>query len=374
MIYLDNNSTTPLDPEALLAMEKASRDAFGNPGSRHPAGRRARQLLEDSREQIASLLGADPREVIFTSGGTESNNLALFGLTAGRTGIVSLPDGEHPSIERPVQRLLLQGWKRHALPLQSNGLISPEAVEQLPDEPSQVVTVLLAHNETGVIQNLESLARECAARQIPLHVDAVQGAGKIEVHFQRLGAATLSVAAHKFHGPRGIGALLVRQDVKLTPQLLGGFQERELRAGTEPVMLAVGMSVALRNWYNARQARTRHQQELRDLLQTQLLQRCTPAAVNGELEQRLPNTLNISFPGCQGDSLLVGLDLAGVCCSLGSACASGSIDPSPVLIAMGLSPERSQSALRISVSHLTTREEVLSAIDRIEAVVRRLRT
>ncbi len=373
MINLDQNATTPIDPDVLEAMWRVAQEAGGNPGSRHRAGRRARQALEDARESLAEILDAEPQEVVFTSGGTESTNLALYGYSVGRTGTILLPDGEHPATEQPVSRLVASGWSRRILPLESNGRITSSALHECLLDDVLFGTALLAHNETGVIQDLEPLIGRCLERGIPFHVDAVQAVGKIEVSFRKLKATTLSLGAHKFHGPRGIGALLVRKGVTLRTPFGGGHQESGRRPGTEPVMLAVGMSVALRKWYDNREERTRHLTRLRDRLEIGLMSRCAPAFVNGDTSHRLPNTTNLSFPGCEGEPLLVALDLAGVCCSLGSACASGSLEPSPILVAMNLPKERYSSALRLSVGATNTEAEIDQAIEIISRTVARLR-
>ncbi|WP_437230960.1 cysteine desulfurase family protein [Planctomicrobium sp. SH661] len=374
MIYLDNNATTPLDPEVLDEMNRVAQVAWGNPGSRHLAGRKARQVLEDSREAIAQILQAAPDEVIFTSGGTESSNLAISGLAVAEQGTILLPPGEHPATEEPVRRLINSGWKRKVLPIDVSGRLDPLGLQNLSLEGVSLATSLLAHNETGVIQDLKPLALRCLEHRIPLHVDAVQAVGKIDVSFRDLPATTLSAAAHKFHGPRGIGVLLVRKGARLRPVLLGGYQEQGMRPGTEPVVLAAGMSFALRKWHRDREARTATLTNLRDRLQAGLLAACSPAIVNGDQGSRLPNTLHMSFPGCDGDALLIALDLAGICCSLGSACASGSTEPSPVLLGMGLSKEVALSSLRLSISVWNTPAEIDEAVSKIAAAVRRLRT
>ncbi|HWL08522.1 MAG TPA: cysteine desulfurase family protein [Planctomicrobium sp.] len=373
MINLDQNATTPVAPEVLEVMCRVATDCVGNPGSRHRAGRRARQALEEARESIAEILEAEPGEVVFTSGGTESTNIALFGYGAGRTGTILLPDGEHPATEEPVRRLITSGWKRRVLPMDETGRLTPWSLNEIPLDGVDIATALLAHNETGVIQNLSPLIERCLSEGIPFHVDAVQGVGKIDVSFRKLKATTLSLGAHKFHGPRGIGALLVRKGVTLPSLFGGGHQESGRRPGTEPVMLAVGMSVALRLWHDQKDARTRLLSELRDRLEQGLIARCAPVFINGDMTNRLPNTTNLSFPGCEGEPLLVALDLAGVCCSLGSACASGSLEPSPVLLAMNLPKERYSSALRLSVGSTNTVEEIDQAIEIISATVTRLR-
>lgn len=373
MIYLDNNATTAIDPEVLEEMGRVARLAPGNPGSPHAAGRKARQILEQSRETIAAILNAKPDEVIFTSGGTESSNLAIRGLTEGRCGTVLLPPGEHPATDRSVNRLMESGWKRRSLSLDRLGRLDPEELVNVSLEDVKFVTSILAHNETGVIHNVAPLAERCRIAGIPFHVDAVQAVGKIDVDFQELGATTLAAAAHKFHGPRGVGVLLVRERTRLIPQLHGGFQEQSLRPGTEPVMLAAGMAMALKKWHEVRQSRTEAVAQLRDRLQAGLLSSCPGAVVNGDTEHRLPNTLHMAFPSCSSQALLVALDLAGICCSLGSACASGSTELSPVLLAMGLPDEIVQSSLRLSVSKDNTPEEIDRAVEIISRVVSRMK-
>lgn len=354
-------------------MEAAARDCPGNPGSRHAAGRKARRALEESREIIASILGAAPAEVIFTSGGTESNNAALFGFSEGRHGVIALPEGEHPSVEMAVRRLESRGWKRCSIRIDSQGLISSDALSEVPWDLVQIATCLLAHNETGVIQSVKGLTELCAERRIPIHLDAVQAAGKIEVNFRSLGATSLSVGAHKFHGPRGIGALLIREGTRLAPLLVGGHQEREHRAGTEPVALAVGMARALQLWSNQKERWHRDLTQLRDRLEHQLRHACAPVVVHGHMAERLSNTLNIGFPGCDGEALLVALDLAGICCSMGSACASGSSEPAPILLAMGCSKELARASLRFSLGRDNTPDEVDQAARTIATTVRRMR-
>ncbi len=373
MIYLDNNSTTPLAPEVMEEMQRVSRDAFGNPGSRHLAGRKARQVLEESRETIASLLEATPEEVIFTSGGTEASNLAIFGLTAGRTGLVILPPGEHPATEESVKRLVQRGCQREKLTLTNTGRIEAETLETIDWDRVILATALLAHNETGTIQDLSQLSELCGEHRVPLHVDAVQAVGKIPVSFRASAAATMSIGAHKFYGPRGIGALLIKDGAKVFPQAVGGHQESGKRAGTESVALVAGMATALSVCCKNLQQRSEYLETLRDRLQSGLFETCAPAIVNGDVTSRLPNTLNISFPGCDADALLVALDLEGICCSHGSACSSGSSEPAPILLAMHCPQEVYRSAMRFSVGVQNTTEEIDEAIQKISQTVKRLR-
>ena len=373
MIYLDNNATTPIAAEVMETMAEVAESGFGNPGSRHIAGRKARQILEDAREQIACFLDASPDEVVFTSGGTESSNLAVNGLTSGRTGLVVLPPGEHPATSEPVKRLQQRGCRRHKLRLTNVGQLEPDSIQSVPWDEAILTTAILAHNETGTILDLSMLAMFCEQNRVPLHVDAVQAVGKIPVSFRELQASTLSLGAHKFHGPRGIGALLIRNGVKVSPQIFGGFQEQGRRAGTEPVMLVAGMARALAISCENLQQRHQHLMHLRDRLESGLRETCSPVVVNGDSVSRLPNTLNLAFPGCDADALLVAMDLHGICCSHGSACASGSSEPAPILLGMRCPPEVYQSSLRFSVGVQNTDSEIDDAIQIISQIVQRLR-
>lgn len=369
-IYLDNNATTQPLPEVVEEVARISRMAYGNPGSRHAAGRVARQVLESARERIAAILDASPKEVVFTSGGTESINLALNGLAKGASGYVVTLPGEHPATSQTLKTLSLHPIE---IPLDVSGRLVQGRLAEIPWTDVRLASALLAHNETGVIQDLSRLASHCLQYGIPLHVDAVQAVGKIDVSFRQLGAAALSLTAHKFHGPHGIGALLLRSGVGLVPGLHGGHQERDLRPGTEAVALASGMALALERWHGERATRTSLIAMLRDRLEQGLHERCAPVVVNGAEAPRLPNTLSIAFPGCDADALLVALDLERVCVSLGSACVSGSTEPAPILVAMGAPDDVVRTTLRLSLSILTTTQEIDEAIDRIGMTVKRLR-
>jgi len=405
-IYLDNNATTRLLPEVVEAMASCWRDGFANPGSRHVFGRRARQALETARESLAAILGAHPDEVIFTSGGTESNNMAVLGLTAsppltkgglggsrarldathgsdppcppfvrgGESHVIALPRGEHPAVLEAARSLEPAGVKLHELRVDSAGRLIAEQYDSLPWSELRLVCVILAHNETGVIQNLAPLAVKCREHRVPFHIDAVQAVGKIPVNFHELGATTLALGAHKFCGPRGIGALLLDRGVKLNRIAFGGHQEAERRPGTECVPLIVGMVKALELFHAERESRTRRLTELRDLLQAGLRRDCPPVVVNGEAAPRLPNTLNVAFPSADGEALLVALDLEGVACSLGSTCASGAAEPAPTLVAMGCPPDVYRSSVRFSLGVETTRDEIDRATEIIARVVKRLRS
>lgn len=370
-IYLDNNATTRPHPAVIEEMSRHWGGSFGNPGSRHLPGRRARQVLEASRESIAAILGADPEEVVFTSGGTESNNLALRGFARRSQGRIALTAAEHPSVMETFRDLEIRGWTSQILPVDGEGRLTASAPEIAAG--AQLVSVILAHNETGVIQDVSPIAEACQARGIPFHVDAVQAVGKIPVDFHGLGATSLALGAHKFHGPRGIGALLLREGAAWTPSFFGGHQEAGRRPGTEPVALIAGMACAL-ELFNAEQKE--RQQRLcawRDRLEQALSELCAPVLINGSRDHRLPNTLNVGFPGVDGEALLIALDLEGIACSLGSTCASGSAEPAPALIAMNRPESVLRSSVRFSLGIDNTDDEIVRAGHAIAQTVLRLR-
>lgn len=376
MIYLDNNATTQPHPEVVELMSRLWREAYANPGSRHSFGRKARQVLESARESFASLLGAFPDEVVFTGGGTEANNMAVLGFTRGTPGVIALTAGEHPAVLETCRFLESLGWNLHFLPVDAEGrLVEPfqSAADQTLWPQVRLASVILAHNETGVIQDLTGLAAECLVRRIPLHVDGLQAVGKIPVNFHSLGAATLAIGAHKFQGPRGIGALLIRRGWNLAPTAFGGHQETGRRPGTEAVPLIAGMVRALELFQSESERRIDRQKRLRDRLEAGLREACPPAVRNGSREHRLPNTLNIAFPGIDGEALLVALDLAGVACSLGSTCASGSAEPAPVLVSMNRPRDVLLSSVRFSLGAETTAEEIEETIRIVSEIVQRQR-
>ena len=376
-IYLDNNATTRPWPEVIEAVSDHLQHSYANPGSRHAEGRQARKVLESSRETIASILGAQPDEVVFTSGGTEASNLALFGAANSMSaGTIALTAGEHPATIETCRSLKPRGWELAVLPVDREGrLLSLECGVSAPlwVERLKLATVILAHNETGVIQDVRPLTTLCRAHGAFCHIDAVQAVGKIEIHFAELGATTLSFGAHKFHGPRGIGGLLLKKGATLAPFEFGGHQESGRRPGTEMVALAAGMAKALEIWHHERHERTARLKSLRDRLESGLLDRCPWAVINGSREHRLPNTLNIAFPGLDGEAILVNLDLEGIACSLGSTCASGSAEPAPALVAMGVPPEVYKASVRFTVGLENTLSEMDDAAERIGRVVARLR-
>lgn len=378
-IDLDQNATTPLDPAVLEAM-RPHLLAGGNPESRHGAGRAARRALDRAREQVAAILNAEPRSVVFTSGGTEANNLALFGLagpTAGEPGHLVTSPIEHPAVSGPVERLEARGFRVDRAQVNAEGIAGAAAMARwIEPGVTRFATLMLASNETGALQPVAELARLAAEHAVPVHTDASQAVGRIAVDFRSLGVATLAASAHKFHGPVGIGLLLVRSGVTLAPLFVGGGQQGGLRPGTPPVALAVGLAAALEQWRTEADARQARWTRLRDRLEAGLQGALGADRVvrHGPRDPalRLPQTLNLGFPGLDADALLIQLDLAGVAVSLGSACASGSTRPSPTLVAMAVPPDRLRAAIRFSLGAFSTEAQIEAAIERIVAVVGRI--
>jgi len=378
-IYLDHNATTPMHPEVVAAVAAAMERCGANPASSHQPGQQARRMLEDARQEVAQLLGADlharPADrVIFTSGGTEANNLAVLGACRARSpaapGQLVISAIEHPSVIEPAESLLDEGWRLDCLGVDRDGVVRTAELPGLLTSATALVSVLLGSHETGVLQPLAEVARLCAAAHVPLHTDAVQVAGKLPIDFRALGVGALSVAAHKFRGPLGIGALVLRHDYPLRPLLHGGAQQQGLRPGTEAVPLAVGMATALRLWKQEADAHAWHLAELRDRFERELQAAQPGLVINGSRAARLPNTSNVAFPGLDGQVLLVAFDVAGVACSAGSACKSGSSELSPTLRAMGVPPEVLAGSLRFSLGGTTTAEEIDTAVRRIADVCR----
>jgi cysteine desulfurase len=396
-VFLDHNSTTPTRPEVVEAMSRCYATGFANPASQHQPGQQARRVLEDARQRVAEILGADlnrhkPEKLVFTSGGTEANNLALFGLANRRRGAdlesavqnaagwqppprVIVSSIEHACVLEAAEHLMELGWRLDTLPVDGQGVVQAAALkERLADGDGlpRVVSVMLASHETGTIQPIADLAAICRAAGVPMHTDAVAAAGKIPINFGTLGVSALSVAAHKFQGPLGIGAILLRNDVTLIPMLFGGHQQEGMRPGTESVALAVGMAKALELWQAEQDDHRRKLTALRDRFEAELKAGRPGVIVHSEAAERLPHTSNIAFPGLEGQILLLALDMAGVACSVGSACASGSTELSPTLRAMGLPNDIVACSLRFSLGATTTEADIDGAIERILRVCREL--
>jgi cysteine desulfurase len=378
-IYLDHNATSPLLPAAAEAMREAWATAWANPASQHAAGRAARRVLEAAREQVIHLLGGDPTgrspdRLVFTSGGTEANALAIRGLLAasGKRRLV-ISAIEHPSVARTAEQLEAEGVRVDRLGVGSDGRVRVEELETLLAEAAGdigLVSVMVASNETGVVQPLHDIAQLCRKAGIAVHTDAVQMVGKTGIEFRNWGGEALTLAAHKFHGPVGIGALILAPHAKLAPQILGGHQQSGLRAGTESAPLAAGMAAALAAAGEGKHINKRFLQLhwKRDRLEAGILSSWPDAVVIGAVNPRAPHATCIAFPGADRQALVMAYDLAGVACSTGSACASGSSEPSPTLLAMGLDRKLIDGAVRFAVGAMTTEAEIDEAIERIGRV------
>ncbi|MCE9544023.1 MAG: cysteine desulfurase [Planctomycetia bacterium] len=374
-IYLDHNATTPLDPRVAAAMAECYQRWPANPASQHAPGRAARRVLEEARDTVAELLGVrlDTRpadQVVFTSGGTEANNLAIRGLVAGTPlktppGEIIVSDLEHPSVLGPADALAAHGLIVRRVEVDPRGTINLDHLAAAINEHTRLVCLMLASNETGAIQPVAAAAALCQARGAPLHTDAVQVAGKLPIDFHALGAATMSVSAHKLHGPRGVGALLVRGGVQLAPQLFGGFQQAALRPGSESVALPVGFATALRLWHDEARERQERMTGLRDRFEAALRNGWPDLVIHAEQAARLPHTSHVGFAGLDRQALLMALDQVGIACSAGSACASGSSEPSPTLLAMGVPEALAGGSLRLSFGATTTAAEVDESARRI---------
>jgi cysteine desulfurase len=381
-VYLDNSATTPVAPEVLDAMLPYFSEEIGNAQSVHSFGQRAKAAVERARRQVAELINASPTEIVFVSGGTEADNLALRGVAEahrehGRHIITTKI--EHPAVLATCESLEQAGFRVTYLPVSSAGRVSVDDLRAALSDDTILISVMHANNETGTIQPIEDIAAivaEARARgmsRLLFHTDAVQSTGKIAVDVKKLGVDLLSVSGHKIHGPKGVGALFLRKGVRLSKLLYGGHHERDRRAGTENVPGIVGLGFAAelaRVQLGERQVRMR---ELRDYLEKQIEARKLDARANGDADYRVPNISNLSFAGIDGESLLIALDLKGIAVSTGSACASGSLEPSHVLQAMGLTRERVRGSLRFSLSGYTTREEIDYAVAALEETVVRLR-
>ncbi len=373
MIYLDSNASTRLDPEVWAAMAAAA-DAFGNPSSVHAEGQRARRAVEEAREQVAALVGALPGEVLLTSGGTEANALAIFGATAGRRGRIVISGVEHPSVREPAERLAAGGaCELVAVAPEPSGALDPERILAAAVPGTLLVSVMAANNEYGGIFPVAALGAELRRRGILFHCDAVQAAGRIPVDVVAWGVDLLSVSAHKLHGPKGAGALYVRRGVTLSAHTPGGGQEKKLRAGTENTLAIAGFGAAARLAQRRREAEAPGIARRRDRLERGILDAVPDARAIGAGIPRLPNTSAIAFTGASGETLLVRLDLEGVAVSVGSACSSGTLAPSPALLALGLPPDEARSVVRFSLSRETSDDEIARVLALLPPVVAAVR-
>jgi len=373
-IYLDHAATTPLRPEVRAAMEPyLSADGFGNPSSLHADGQRAKRALDAARDTLACALGAQFSEITFTSGGTEADNAALVGvmLARGRGSHLITTQIEHEAVIETARFLEKLGFSVTYLPVDEQGRVAPRSVADALTDRTALVSVMHANNEVGTVQPLREIADLVHAHEAYLHADAVQTFSQLPVNVHDLGVDLLSVSAHKIYGPKGVGALYVRSGIPIEPLLHGGGQERERRAGTENVPAIAGFGEAVRLLLPEREAVAARLTLLRDTFLAALRQRIPNMVLNGHPAERLPNNINLSFPGLDAETLLLTLDRAGISASSGSACTSGSIEPSHVLTAMGLPDDRVNSAIRLTLGRDTTRAEVDRAVDILAGIVTR---
>ena len=372
-VYLDNNATTPVLPEVLEAMRPYFGEHFGNASSIHHHGQETRAAVERARESVAALLGCRPAEVVFTSGGTEADNLAIAGLVRPGDHVVSSTI-EHHAVLNSCKRLEERGIEVTYVPVDGRGLVDPNDIRRAIRPNTRLVTIMMANNETGVLQPVAEIGKVCAEADVYFHTDAVQAASKIPIRVKEIGCDLLSISGHKFHAPQGVGALFVRKGTTLEPLFHGGSHERSRRAGTENVPGIVGLGkaaeLALKGF---EQRNDRDIAELRDRLESSILQNVESAGVNSQGAPRVPNTSNIYFDYIEGEALIISLDLKGLAVSTGAACSSGAIEPSHVLTAMGLRPDRARASIRFSLGKQNTADDIDFAIQLVPASVARLR-
>ncbi|MDA2912951.1 cysteine desulfurase NifS [Acidobacteriia bacterium AH_259_A11_L15] len=380
-VYLDYNATTPLAPEVVQAMLPFLTEEYGNASSIHSVGQRARAAVEQARAQVAALIGAREKEIVFTSGGTEADNLAVRGVVeaaerprkpeSGKHVVTSTI--EHHAVLNTCQALEAEGVAVTYVPVNSAGLIDPEEVRRALTPDTVLISIMHANNELGTVQAIAEIARIARGRKIPFHTDAVQAVGKLPVNVREWGVDLLSLSAHKICGPKGVGALWVRRGMRLKPLFFGGHHERDRRPGTENVPGIVGLGAAAELAGARRAEEAVRVKSLRDELESRILARVPHATVNGDRQQRTPNTSNISFEFVEGEALVIALDLKGIACSTGAACSAGAVEPSHVLTAIGLSPEGAHGSLRFSLGRQTTREDIDYVAETLPAVVEHLR-
>lgn len=376
-VYADNAATTKLSENALNAMMPFMKEIYGNPSSLHTAGQQAKEYLEQAREDIADLIGAKPREIYFTSGGSEGDNQAIrtaayIGAKKSKKHIIS-SKFEHHAVLHTLSALEKEGFSVTLLDVYSEGIIKPEDVENAITEDTCLVTIMTANNEIGTVQPITDIGEICRKKGVLFHTDAVQAVGHIPVHVNDMNVDMLSASAHKFHGPKGIGFLYVKSGIPLKNMIEGGAQERGKRAGTENMPAIIGMAAALKEAVNNLNENAKKVSAMRDRL-IDGLQGIERSRINGDLAHHLPGTLNMCFEGIEGESLLLLLDRRGICASSGSACTSGSLDPSHVLLSIGVPVEIAHGSLRLSISEYNTMEEMEHIIKSVPEVVLYLRS
>jgi cysteine desulfurase len=376
-VYFDHNATTPVDTQVVDRMTRVLADEFGNASSIHRFGQRAKAILDEARTAVADLIKADPSEVVFTSGGTEADNFAIRGVAealepTGRRHLVA-SSIEHEAVLNTFKALARRGWTTTLLPVDASGVVAPAALEAALTDKTALVSVMHANNEIGTIQPIVELASIAHARGALFHTDAVQSVAKIPVDARGLGVDLLSLSAHKFNGPKGAGALWIKRGTRITATMTGGKHERNRRAGTENVPAIAGLGLAATLASGKLTAEGLRVAGLRDRLEREILARVPKTAVNGAPDRRVPNTTNISFDGVEAESLLIALDLEGIGVSTGSACSSGTLEPSHVLRAMGLATHRTQNSIRMSLGAGNTDAEIDYLLEKLPKVVEKLR-
>jgi cysteine desulfurase len=373
-IYLDHNASAPIRPSALAAIMRVAQECHGNPASVHHSGQHARKILEEARARVATLIGAPVRSIVFTSGGTEANNLAIFGAaraSSGRRRIVTAAI-EHSSVLAPVAELERGGFEVERLKPDHDGMISAAQIIEALDDNLALVTIGLANAEVGTLQPVADLGQAITRSGALFHLDAAQALGRIPINVSELGCDLMTLSAHKVGGPAGCGALYIRPDARIEPLMLGGPQEAGFRAGTPNLIGVAGFGTAAEEVLATREAENVRVAELADFLFAKLAAAIPGLSLNGPVSERLANTLNLTFPGVLGESLLIALDLEGIEVSMGSACAAGAVEPSHVLRAMGRTPAEARSSLRISLGWNTTADEIAHAAALIPQIYERV--
>ena len=375
-IYLDHNATTPVRSEVFDVMEPFFRDRFGNASSIHRYGQDARAAVEEARARVAGLVNARPGEIYFTSGGTESDNLAIKGTAYARKACgrhIITTNIEHSAVLNSCAFLEREGFEVTYLPVDEFGRVDPGQVEDALTDRTILVSIMHANNEIGTVQPVSEIGRIARARGVCFHTDAVQSAGKLPVDVEAMGADLLSLSGHKIYGPKGVGAIYIRKGVEIEPTAHGGHHENDVRSGTENTVGIVGLGKAAELAAEERESECRHLSGMRDDLEARIRVEIEGVRVNGHPERRLPGTLNVSFPGAEGESLIMSLDLAGIAVSTGSACTSGAIEPSHVLLALGRDPRTALGSVRFSFGRDNTMGDVDCVMDRLPGIVARLR-
>jgi cysteine desulfurase len=375
-IYLDYAATTPAHPEAVAEMQPYFSEKFGNPSSIHSFGRETRSAVEKARERVAALIGAQPEEIVFTSGGTESNNSALHGVVYAnekKDNHIITTSVEHHALLEPCRFLESRGIKVTYLPVDKYGLVNPEDVRKAITDRTILVSVMHANNEIGTIEPIEEISKIIKGKDIYFHTDAVQTVGSIPVNVDKLGVDLLSISSHKLYGPKGVGALYIRKGTRMVPFIRGGEQERNRRASTENVPGIVGFGRACELAKKELQSRIKHLTPLRDRLIKGIMDKIPDVVLNGHPEKRLPKNVDITVKYVEGESMLLNLDLEGIAASTGSACSSGSLEPSHVLLATGVTPQEVHGSLRFTLGRLTTEKEIDHVLEVLPRIVKKLR-